>query len=495
MLNVIMIIIDTLRRDHIGAYGNRWIKTPALDRLAQESAVFTRAANESLPTLPHRRSILTGLRTFPYRRSYYANAQLLDTRKLVLGKGAAAQPQLRQGGWFMGVVGLPVAGWEPIPLDQITLAELLQLYGYDTCFVTDTGPYMTWPMNFHRGFRHWEFIRGHEADPFGSPSLGMRLLDQDRFVPPGMRGGWEHAQLARIASVWSRWKDDEDYWAAQVFLRAGTWAEENGHSTKPFFMLIDCFDPHEPFLVPKRYADLYDAPGYNGREPVAPRYGPVDYLTERELRRMRALYAADVTFVDHWLGGFLDKLRALGLLDTTLVCLTSDHGFLLGEHGVTGKMPRNTYREVHDVPFMLRHPQGAGAGQRFDAFVQGQDMVPTILSYLGVPAPYPLDGKDLWPVVEGKQDKVRDYLTCGHTLMVRAVDGEHSFLSMRNGEEPRLFDLRNDPAEQENLAPSRPAIVKRMWEYVMEDAQRQPILPGWEDSVVFHTALSARDYL
>jgi len=122
-------------------------------------------------------------------------------------------------------------------------------------------------------------------------------------------------------------------------------------------------------------------------------------------------------------------------------------------------------------------------------------MFATIISFLGIPPPYPLDGQDLLPIVRGERHKVRDYLTCGHTAYVRAVDDEYALIALRTGDEPRLHDLKNDPEEKVNLAKERPQTVKRMFDYVMEDAGRQPILPNWESSVAFHTALSFRDYL
>ncbi len=483
-MNVILIVIDTLRKDHIGAYGNRWIKTPNIDRLAKESALFTRATCEVLPTLPVRRSLFTGMRTFPFRKSFYSERPFVDLSSHPHGAPALEQVDVTRippprGGTFLGVP-IIIAGWEPIPSDQVTLAEWLRLHGYDTCFITNTGPYMNWPMNFHRGFRHWDFIRGHEADSYGSPSLGKKLLDADKYLPPAMRGGWAQMLLERIWSIASKWEEEEDYWAAQVFIRASQWLEENHDSEQPFFMVVDCFDPHEPFLVPKEYASLYDDPEYDGLEPVQPRYGPIAYLTERELGRMRGLYAADVTFVDKWLGTLLDKVRALNLLDRTLICLFSDHGFSLGEHGVTGKIPAAMWRDLHDVPLMIRHPQGLGAGQRFEALVQNQDLFPTILSFLGVSPPYEVDGKDLWPLIRGETHKVRDYVTCGYTFHVRAIDDEYSFISLRTGEQPQLRDLRDDPGERTELAKDKPKIVRRMYEYVMEDAGHQPILPDWE---------------
>jgi arylsulfatase A-like enzyme len=135
-MNVILMILDTLRKDYVGAYGNGWIKTPALDALAKESLHFTRSYPESLPTIPARRAIHTGLRTFPFQNWDPPKGQKLQ-----------------------------IYGWQPIPGDQTTLAEILQEEGYETLLVTDN-PHLFRPSyNFHRGLSAFEFIRGQGGDP------------------------------------------------------------------------------------------------------------------------------------------------------------------------------------------------------------------------------------------------------------------------------------------------------------------------------------------
>ena len=131
-MNVIVIVIDTLRRDHIGVYGNKWIKTPNFDRFAAESAVFTRATGESLPTIPHRRSIHTGMRTFPFRKSYYDEGSSLDISSLHLGQGAQVPAGALRAGRFLGVPGIVMPGWEPLPSDQITMSAMLPRSGSAT---------------------------------------------------------------------------------------------------------------------------------------------------------------------------------------------------------------------------------------------------------------------------------------------------------------------------------------------------------------------------
>jgi arylsulfatase A-like enzyme len=112
-LNVVLIVFDTLRKDHIGICGNSWIKTPNLDNLARESIIFENAHPESLPTIPFRRSTHTGIRTFPFE-----------------------QYQPRKGDMVQAY------GWEPVPESQTTISEILQRNGYTTVFITDTYHYV-----------------------------------------------------------------------------------------------------------------------------------------------------------------------------------------------------------------------------------------------------------------------------------------------------------------------------------------------------------------
>lgn len=463
-MNVILLMIDTLRQDHLGCYGNKWIKTPNFDQLARDSMVFDRAVEESLPTLPVRRALFTGMRTFPFTKRFFSSE--LE---------AAARSST-----FLGVPQAPVPGWEPIPWDQMTLAETLQIQGYRTAMVFDTAPMFCSPaMNYIRGFSHWDFVRGHEGDSYGVPSLAEDA-DLDHYVPSWMRGGYEAWLLKHYLSVRAKWRAEEDQFAPSVFSRAIQWLEDSREATDPFFLYVDCFDPHEPWDPPRKYVDLYD-PGYQGLEMIEPYYGPVKLLSERELRHMQALYAGAVTMVDTWFGKFMDKVRELKLLENTLFILTADHGHQLGEHGVSGKLPAAMYWELMDTPLMIRHPQGIGAGTRSDALVQHQDLFTTIVNFLGMNTPpYDLDGNDLMPILEGKRTRVRDYVTCGYALNVWARDDDYALICRTTGEEAQLFDMRNDPEQRENIAKARPKTVKRLFNLVLKDANNKPILPDWQ---------------
>ncbi|MBL7120125.1 MAG: sulfatase [Dehalococcoidia bacterium] len=477
-MNVIIVMSDTLRTDHVGAYGNKWIKTPNMDRFAAESMVFDRAVPESLPTIPVRRAMLTGMRVFPFTKEVFAS-----------GDEAA-----KVGATFLGRPKAIMPGWEPIPWDQATIPEMLRgpealryhLFdeegGYRTVFITDSCPYFqSAVMNFHRGFSHWEFIRGQESDTYGVSALAKKL-DIDRWVPPYYKNTrMLHIMEKYLANTWAKWQGEEDHFAPQTFRTAIQWLEDSREAQGPFFLLVDTWDPHEPFDPPQHYVDLYD-PGYDGVEVIMPGYGPwpTELMSEKEMKHSQALYAGEVTMVDTWFGKFMDKVSELGLLDDTLIILTSDHGGQLGEHGIWGKCPAAMYNQVVDCVLMIRHPQGIGSGQRSDALVQHHDICTTVLNFLGVSPPYELDGKDLMPLVEGKKTKVRDYATCGYVLNVWARDDEYVFISLNDGEEPQLFDMKNDPGQLHNIAADKSKIVKRMFDLILDDAQGGPILPNFK---------------
>jgi len=307
-MNVIIVTLDSLRADHVGCYGNTWIRTPVMDALAHESILFTHAFPESLPTIPMRRALHTGLRTWPFRDWIPQRGDIVRAY-----------------------------GWQRIPEDQVTLAEILEREGYHTAFITDAYHQFKPSMNFHRGFRQWRWVRGQELDPYGATAT-VRSEDVDAVIPPnltGPMGQLVRALLTRYFANQGRRRAEKDYLAPRVFREAMQWLEEN-QKVEKFFLLVDSFDPHEPWDPPRKYVNLYDR-GYEGREIITPRYGPSDYLSEAELKHMRALYAGEVTMVDRWLGLFLERARELGMLEDTLLIVTSDHGEAFGRRGHSGR--------------------------------------------------------------------------------------------------------------------------------------------------------------
>ncbi|TAK24148.1 MAG: sulfatase [Chloroflexota bacterium] len=448
-MNVILVLLDSLRADHVGCYGygptaEGWTcQTPAIDRLAGESIRFTRAFPEALPTIPVRRAVHTGRRTYPFR----------DWRPQ---KGDTVRAY----------------GWQRIPEEHVTLAETLQANGYTTAFITDAFHQFKPSMNFHRGFDHWQWIRGQERDPIG-PAVAVSDAEVDRHMTAKITSdGLRQLVRQYLANARSR-RHEEDFQAPKVFTAAMRWVEQIRGTGRPFFLAVDSFDPHEPWDPPAYYTDLYN-PGYQGISVINPQYGPSDYLTADELRQMRALYAGEVTMTDRWLGYFIDHVRATGLLDDTILIVTSDHGHQLGEHGLTGKISWGMHPELMDVPLIVRMPGGASANTTCDGFTQTHDFAPTILGGLGLTPAEAMEGIDVLAMARGAAPR-REYVTCGFNNYVWCRDNRWVYIARNDGGEATLFDIVADPDHRHDVASGEPEVVADMRRRVVQDAGGEPL--------------------
>lgn len=434
-MNLVLIILDTLRKDHVGCYGNKWIETPNLDALAKESVVFDAAYPESLPTLPQRRAMHTGMFTFPF---YNYDPRKGDSVKIY--------------------------GWEPIPEAQATVAEMLRAAGYHTGFICDTYHCFKPSMNFHRGFDQWIWIRGQERDMLRAPLPPEAMKG---FLHPWMLDTHVIRMLGKYLGNVADRKGEEDYFGPKVFQTACEWLEEN-KSRQPFFLFIDSFDPHEPWDPPEDYWRKYD-PGYSGIPVITPVYGRSGIMSDMELKNMMAHYAGEITLVDKYLGKFLGKLRSLGLVDDTLLLLLSDHGHQFGEHGLVGKIPPGMYPELLDLVMMLRHPDGIGAGKRSGEMVYNVDLIATLLNLLKVEPPYRLDGRDLMPLITGSQCG-RDHVISGFQDYTWMRNRDYAFITRNDGTNQSLFDLRSDRGQFRNIAAEAPQVAKQMFQQAIEAA-------------------------
>jgi arylsulfatase A-like enzyme len=439
--NVVLIILDSLRKDHVGVYGHdRAARTPNLDALAADSLRFTRAIPESMPTINARRAIHTGTRTWPFRD--------WDPPK---GEDIILQ------------------GWQPIPLNQTTLAEVLRLNGYQTMMVTDNMHQFKASYDMHRGFDVWDFFRGQTTDNY-MPSWTYPPEKVERAL---MRGNVPAmtAQMKQYFSNVAARQSEEDWFAPQVFTRASEFLEFAKEGDKPFFLTVDSYDPHEPWDPPEEYVRLYDDGPYDLKEPFSVIYGPSDYLAERELQRMRARYSAEVTMADRWLGRFMDKMEELNLFEDTLIVLLADHGVALGEHGYSGKPAYALWPEITDVPFFVRRPDGKGAGETSEYHASTYDVASTVLGYLGVEAPGQMQGQDLSEISAGAEPEDRSHFTAGYHDHVWTRDERYVMFSRHDGSDAKLYDVQADPGMNSDLAGQQPDVVKRMFEgYVLRDA-------------------------
>jgi arylsulfatase A-like enzyme len=441
-MNVVVVVMDSLRADHV--YGRR-ARTAAWDKVAQQGVRFLNAHPEGMPTIPARRSIMSGRRVYPFRD------------------------------WHRWPGLPPQPGWEPVGTDGEMWTVTLGRAGWTTGYVTDN-PHLLLPV--HRRFRgkfdRVELVDGQVPARRGKARVSRRELD--RHLPKALRGTRAEPRMRNYLSHNPPGRDEEDYNAAKVFRGGMSWIEW-ARAHQPFALVIDSFDAHEPWDAPRRLVDLYGPPRPpGGVEPIQPfatpaaRASEVD-LTKRMLRRMRQLYAAEVTLVDVWLGRFLDRLANLGMAENTLVVLVSDHGVLLGERGWVGKRYSEMHEELTHVPLVMRHPSGKGAGLASGYFASTHDIGPTVLSALGVPAPRGMNGADLSPLFDGSAPRrKRAHRTSAYNTYVSASDGRWLLIAGNRREELRLYDRRRDRYERRNIARSHPNQVRRLWKMVLDDA-------------------------
>jgi len=391
-MNVIVLMLDTLRPDHLGCYGNSWIKTPNLDRFTSEAAVFERFYAEGLPTLPVRTALFTGRYTLPFR------------------------------------------GWQGLEPDDVPIAEILWDSGYLTALISDTYHMHKPGMAYERGFDHVIWIRGQESDPY--------ILDVEVDISKWHEKNWSTPRYSAITirpvpveevkklfiqylKNTAHWRGEEDHFIVQVMKTAVNWLKsqvERGRKDK-IFLWVDSFDPHEPWDPPEEYYNLYAPPDYNDK-PIIWGGGFTEDFTDEEIKHIRAQYAGEVTLVDKWVGWFFEKVKELGLWENTMIIVLSDHGIPLGEHGLIKKGMPWPYEELSRAVLMIRHPECIGKGRRIKSFVETVDIMPTILDFLNIDVnkirspwtvkPPEIHGKSLIPLMSGEVKSIKEFAISGH---------------------------------------------------------------------------------
>jgi arylsulfatase A-like enzyme len=446
-LNVLLIVTDSTRRDFVSAYdGDELADTPNLDSLAKEGIRFDRAVPEAMPTVAVRRALLTGTRSFPFRDWQVA-------------------PKLPQ-----------FPGWSPIPPYKRLFTEFMDAAGIETAYVTDN-PFLIGP-RFKR-FRQTLDISTpiYQQGEYRVWNIGVvksRLASQaqiENYLLPALQGTEAEKRVEENIGF-NRGRTGAQLSGARV-LKAGMEALKELKDKQPFFLGVDAFDPHEAWNVPTMFKLRFK--DHEGVEPILPfktPYSKVEDLdvTEEQIQRVRELYAGELTYIDAWIGRLLNLLDDLGLADKTVVYYLSDHGILLGEHGLMGKANSMLGKEIHSVPYMIRHPEGKRAGDTSDYFVSTHDVAPTILSFQGLTVPGRMEGEDLTVMFDGADPPEREYWTTAYADQVAAGDGRWLLIADNQGKERRLFDTEADPAEEDDVASDNPEVVDRLWHNILADA-------------------------
>jgi len=367
----LFIILDTVRRDYLEAYGNRWVQTPNLARLAARGITFDNHWVGSLPCMPARREFMTGRHNFLYR------------------------------------------GWGPIePYDDVLPRELRKA-GVFTHLLTDHYHYFELGgENYHTGFDTWEFFRGQESDWW--VSLVDALALPEKYFGQVRRQNW-HNRTRQVR--------EEEFSGPRTAQAAVEWLETNGRADD-WFLQVEIFDPHEPFYCTPKYREMYgdtwDGPHFDW-----PDYDLVSESPEA-VEHIRKCYAGLLTMTDFWVGKILDRLDALDLWKDTLVVFTTDHGTMLAEHQYWMKNYMPMFNEIVRIPLVVHLPGGERAGTRVSSLTQTIDVMPTFLEYHGCPCPPHVYGHSLRRALEGetvRQDAIFGYF--GKAMNI--TDGRHVY--------------------------------------------------------------------
>jgi len=440
--NLIFIVADTFRADHLGCYGSTTVKTPNLDRFATEATLFTNAYADGLPTIPCRRVYHTGRSIVPMRKH---------------------------------------GGWIPLKPGRKTLAQVLRRKGFVSSFIVDTYHHFKPGMNFHHGFQSWQWIRGQETDRWRSGPA--HLVDPKKHMPAHLWSPGYDRNMRQYLMNTRDFKGEDDYFCARTFAAGLEWLKRNAGKRR-LMLWLDTFDPHEPWDAPRRFQEMYfdKYPAERTMFGYGVRHGAIK---PEDLPFIRALYAAECSFVDDRFGKLMEGIRKLGLLDDTAIVFTTDHGTHLGEEGCVQKTAALLNTCVARLPLLVRHPDPAFAGKRVDALVGGADYMATLLDLLGVEHKLPLDGRSVWPVVRGEAEAVHDHVITEFGPFAAVRDHQWAYFQNTRakgslGAEfvkqraaaigkgargvPHLYELAKDPQEKANVVLEHPEVVGRMQE-------------------------------
>lgn len=420
-LNVLFLISDDLN-DDLGCYGHPMVQSPNIDRLAEKGLRFERAYCQFPLCNPSRASMMTGL--LPDETEVFSNRALFRD----------AYP------------------------DVVTMSQLFRNNGYFTARVGKI---------YH----------------YGVPSqIGTDGLDDpeswDEVYNPIGRDKTEEAQV--ITLVPGKYGGTLSWMAAD-----GTDREQTDgigadmaiqllkeHRDEPFFLAVGFYRPHTPYVAPKKYFELYPIddikplPLHLDRVPFAA-YQKIrpeeDEMTERQKQEAIQAYYASITFMDAQVGRVLDALEAEGLADNTIVVMTSDHGYQLGEHGLWKK--QSLFEESARIPFIVYKPGMTAGGQTTERIAELIDIYPTLADLAGLNKPEHLTGVSLKPLLDDPDAPTkpaaltqvyRRYRANGTQLeykgySIRAGDWRYTLWDGGN-QGVELYNHESDPTEMRNLA-------------------------------------------
>jgi iduronate 2-sulfatase len=424
--NVLFIVVDDLRAE-LGCYGVGEVISPNIDRLAKKGVLCHNAYAQYPVCNPSRSSFLSGLR--PDETGIVTNT--VPFRKVL--PDMVSLPQLfRQNGYFTAGIG--------------KIFHLAESRNDKAVLFED-------PLS-------WEYF--HDS-----------LKDGTKLGRAGEGRNLTHGKVPWCAWMAAKGGDDDqpDGLNAAAAVRI---LEEN--RDKPFFMGLGFHKPHDPFVAPKKYFDLYPEdqtklaiePADRSKQVrhAIPNNSDFAAFTDKERREFKRAYQACVSFTDAQIGKVFDAMDRLKLWDHTIVVLIGDHGYHLGEHEWWNKV--TVYERCAGAPMMVWVPGAKGMGKPTKALIEFVDLYPTLIDYAGLKAPHPLSGESLRAVMDNPElpGKKAAYTQVNHGKTVgrsvRTARWRYTEWGKDGKDGVELYDHSKDSGEYHNLSgnPEHANIVK-----------------------------------
>jgi len=421
--NILFLMVDEMRWDAMSWMKHPVAETPNLDRIARQGVGFTSSYTASPVCSPARACAFTGR---------YAHVH--------------------------GVVSNGV----PAHAGEIFLPSILKHYGYHTAI---SGKLHYTPVEYDYGFdQFWSF-----SAEGPTPELGYTAFLRRKYGSPAkwpkVEGTcpWPDDPLGQDVGLYKYPREDfETEWITD---RSLDYLRSRRGKQQPWFLFTSYLKPHSPSVEPEPYFSKYDP----ARMPV-PKLPPDareqrkkqtgqsrrQYVDDEQMmRRMSAIYYGSINHVDNQIGRILQELEKLGMADDTLILFTADHGNMLGDRGRWFKGLQ--YEGSAHVPLLWKGPKGSpeNAGRIVEKPVDTTDLAPSILETAGLPIPEGVQGRSFVKLARGQDTiwKPRVYSQLRSGMMLDAtwkfIDNSPNL----DGSGPfELFDLRNDPREEHNLA-------------------------------------------
>lgn len=425
--NIVLLMSDQHRYDVMGCAGDPVVRTPNMDRLAVEGFYLRRSVCVAPLCMPSRASIITG--RYPHNHGVIGNVGM------ILPQERTFMQCLQSAGYYTAVVGkmhfftLPRGG---------DLREMMQV---------------TASFGFHDVYE----TLGRTAARYSSdPHTGY--LDE-RGLLQRLREDHSYRTQQPIYYATPSVLPEEDFLDTHIGRKSVEWIQRYDRS-QPFFLWTSWAGPHDPWDAPGKYGSMYDpadmpasvVDDLSAKPDIQQKRAERQHMhtcTEQDIRKARAQYYGLVTLIDDQIGQILTALEERGWLNNTIIVYVSDHGEMMGDHGLFLK--EQFYEPSVRVPLIVRYPPMFPRSTKCDALVELIDLMPTFLELAGADIPEVCLGRSLLSVLKGGSHEHREavFSELGRTKMVRTERYKYTYMPGKGSLE--LYDLYADPQEVTNL--------------------------------------------